>query len=584
MSASGPSAAERALKTPGSRSARAVLLGVFAILLLALPWIASPVWLLFATDVLIAELFATSLNLLVGGASVVSFGHALYYGMGAYTTALLLKWTGLPFLSALGAGAVAAALAGVLVGALCVRVSQVYFAMLTLAFAQLGWAVAFSWSELTGGDQGLTGIRYPDFDWLLDQPGFASLTPGDAYYWMVLGVVALCLFLLLFIRRSRYGLVLSALRDDPQRLDFLGVSSRLVLLSVFTLAAALAGIAGGLFSVFARGLHPDGMYWTKGCRGADYGSAGRHRQRLGSLFRRAGSPVDTAGAGGRDELLGPDARLDTWGANAGRTWRPGSTLAAAFGQAGASVTALLAAEGLAKSFGGFRALHGVCLALPPSSITAIIGPNGAGKTTLFDVLTGLRRQDRGTITLGGTEISGRSAAGRVRAGMARSFQRSSVFSGLSVLDNVRAAIIARQGEAWSPFAPLGRAHAGEADALLADVGLASRGGASAGSLAHGDRRQLELAIVLAQRPRVLLLDEPMAGMAPAETRRCAGLIERLARDRGISLLFTEHDMDVVFGMADRILVLHHGERIAEGLPADIRSDPQVRAIYLGHAA
>ena len=245
------------------------------------------------------------------------------------------------------------------------------------------------------------------------------------------------------------------------------------------------------------------------------------------------------------------------------------------------MTPALSADRLSKSFSGFKALTDVSLAVMPGAIQAVIGPNGAGKTTLFDVLTGLHRPDGGRVLLGDADISALGPSRRARQGIARSFQRSSVFAGLSLTDNVRAAIVAREGQAWSVLRPLGRRHVDEAAALLSDVGLAGRGAELSGALAHGDRRQLELAVALAQRPAILLLDEPMAGMAPAETRRCAALVERLARDRGLALLFTEHDMEVVFGMADRVAVLHHGTLIAEGTPSEVRSDQRVRDVYLG---
>ena len=243
---------------------RMALIAVGAALTLALPFLLPPVHLYLVTEALILGLFATSLNLLVGGAGVVSFGHALYFGLGAYGCGLLMKQAHWPFIPALLVGAALAGAAGLVVGALCVRVTQVYFAMLTLAFAQVGWAVVFRWSAVTGGDQGTTGIPYPDMDALLALPGLGDLLPADAFYWVVLTVVAGCLALLAVVRRSPYGLMLAAFRDDPRRVDFLGVPGRVVLLVAFVLAAALAGVAGGLSGIFARGLHPDMMYWTQG--------------------------------------------------------------------------------------------------------------------------------------------------------------------------------------------------------------------------------------------------------------------------------------------------------------------------------
>ena len=245
---------------------RLAAIAALAILALAMPFLLPSVHLYLVTEALILGLFATSLNLLVGGAGVVSFGHALYFGLGAYGCGLLMKQAHWPFVPALLAGAALAGAGGLVVGALCVRVTQVYFAMLTLAFAQVGWAVVFRWSAVTGGDQGMTGIPYPGLDALLALPGFSDLLPADAFYWVVLAVVSACLALLTVVRRSAYGLLLAALRDDPRRVGFLGVSARAVLLLAFVLASALAGVAGGLSGIFSRGLHPDIMYWTQGAQ------------------------------------------------------------------------------------------------------------------------------------------------------------------------------------------------------------------------------------------------------------------------------------------------------------------------------
>jgi len=233
---------------------------------------------------------------------------------------------------------------------------------------------------------------------------------------------------------------------------------------------------------------------------------------------------------------------------------------------------------LRRDFGGIQALAGVDLRVEAGERRAVIGPNGAGKTTLFNVLTGELRASGGTMRLGGTELGSLTTWRRARLGLARMYQRSELFDPLSARENVLLSITS-VGGAYRPMrSPVAREMA-EADAVLDQVGLRDQGSTAARALSHGERRQLELALALARRPRVLLLDEPTAGMSPAETERITALIGGL--DRSITVLIVEHDMDVVFRVADRITVLHEGRAIAEGTPEAIRGDRQVHDVYLG---
>ena len=235
-------------------------------------------------------------------------------------------------------------------------------------------------------------------------------------------------------------------------------------------------------------------------------------------------------------------------------------------------------RGLARDFGGIQALAGVDLVVAEGERRAIIGPNGAGKSTFFNVLTGELRATSGTMRFVGTDLAPLSTWQRARLGLARMYQRNELFDPESARDNVILALAARGG-AYHPFRSPTRAERSIADGILDQVGLGGREAAPAHELSHGERRQLELALALARRPRVLLLDEPTAGMSPAETERITQLIAGL--DRSLTLLIVEHDMDVVFRLADRITVLHEGRAIAEGTPEEIRADTQVHDVYLG---
>jgi len=244
------------------------------------------------------------------------------------------------------------------------------------------------------------------------------------------------------------------------------------------------------------------------------------------------------------------------------------------------MTPILEVRGLRREFGGIKALDGVTLSVGDGERRALIGPNGAGKTTLFNVLTGELPPTGGTVHLGGEDVTGRRTWELARRGLARMYQRNELFEPLAARDNVALALAAGRG----PYRPLTSpppAELSAADELLARVGLTGRERAPARSLSHGERRQLEFAVALASRPRVLLLDEPTAGMSPAETARIAELIASL--ERTLTIVIVEHDMDVVFRLADRVSVLHEGRVIADGTAEEIRGDVRVNEVYLGKA-
>ena len=235
---------------------------------------------------------------------------------------------------------------------------------------------------------------------------------------------------------------------------------------------------------------------------------------------------------------------------------------------------------LRRAFGGVVALDGITLTLGEGERRAVIGPNGAGKTTLINLLAGEIAPTAGTIRLGSRDITRLRSWERARLGLAHVYQRTELFAPLSARDNVALAVAARKGP-YRVFGAPPRSEYSEAHAALERVGLSGREGVPARALSHGERRQLELAVALAQQPRVLLLDEPTAGMSPLETARITELIARL--DRTLTILIVEHDMDVVFRLADRVTVLHEGRVIADGTAAEVRGDVRVHDVYLGKA-
>src|SRR5215467_14354017 len=239
-----------------------VLLAAFFV-----PTVGSRFYTFVANDVVIWALFATSLNVLVGYTGLVSFGHAAYFGIGAYTTGLLMKKAGVSFLLAFPAAGVIAGLCALVFGFFCVRLTRIYFAMLTLAFAQIVWAICFKWNEVTGGEQGMPEIPYPDFGavdrWIGSLPLIGGYRTSDYFYLLTVFVVAVCFWLLWRIVGSPFGRMLTTIRENPERAEFIGVNVRRYELAAFVIAGAFAGIAGALFGIFNRGVFPDFAYWTK---------------------------------------------------------------------------------------------------------------------------------------------------------------------------------------------------------------------------------------------------------------------------------------------------------------------------------
>tara|TARA_B100000315_G_scaffold245382_1_gene271175 strand:- start:412 stop:1170 length:759 start_codon:yes stop_codon:yes gene_type:complete len=242
---------------------------------------------------------------------------------------------------------------------------------------------------------------------------------------------------------------------------------------------------------------------------------------------------------------------------------------------------ILKVEGLKKHFGGVRAVDGVDFSLRKGEISSIIGPNGAGKTSFFNLLTGHIPPDSGTVIFKGKPITKLPPHQICKRGIGRSFQRINIFSKLSVFVNVQVAVLSQQGKSLNLFSPARNLARRETLQVLESVGLHELAGHTAGSLSHGDQKRVELAIALANNPELLLLDEPTAGMAPQETASTIALIEQVTRERGLTLLFTEHDMDVVFSISQRITVMHQGRIITSGTPQEVRGNESVQRVYLG---
>ena len=566
--------------------------------------------LVLGTSALVLALWSVSYNLMLGYAGMVSFAHAAYYGIGAYTVALLyqdLHWSVLP---GLALSPLVAGLAGLITGFISLRAVRLYFALLTLAISQVCFVIAFEWYSFTGGDNGIHGIAPPDF-----------LTNPTVQYYFVAAVVAVCLLIMFILVRSPFGAALLAIRENRLRAASVGLNVKRYELAVFTISAAFAGVAGALFAIYDLQAYPQLMYWTESAQpvvvtllggtgtflGPALGAAvytglansvGRNFPAqfdivLGAIVLVVvlvapgglGSALDgirrlAARRGGSRELEIKESegealnRIDiskilrVRPAHAEQAERPG-------------VATLLQLEGLSKRFGGLRAVDGVSLEVLEGKRHAVIGPNGAGKSTLFNLLTGQIRPDAGKVLFGGVDITGRRPYQLSRFGIGRAFQITNVFPKLTVLQNLQYSMLAHRGDTVRPFGLADRRYRDEAMQLLEAVGLGPAFALQAGLLSHGDQRALELAISLALGTRLLLLDEPTAGMSPYETKRAMELVNGVVAQHGLTLLFCEHDMDVVFGIADTVTVMHQGRVLAEGTPEVIRANPEVQRIYLG---
>lgn len=244
---------------------------------------------------------------------------------------------------------------------------------------------------------------------------------------------------------------------------------------------------------------------------------------------------------------------------------------------------MLQVESISKSFDGFLAVNGAHLSVERGEIVAVIGPNGAGKTTLFRLITGHLRPDEGRIVFEGQSIEGLRPFEVCRMGISLSFQVVNVFSRMTVFENVQVAVLSHQKKTRKLFSPSERHGIEETEEILRNVGLADKARRVSGSLSHGDQKVLEMAIALGNRPELLIMDEPTAGMSPEETSVTIDLIHRLTEELGLTILFCEHDMELVFSIAHRVMVMQHGRSLIQGAPDEVRGNEEVQSAYLGGA-
>lgn len=609
--------AESAKLLPGLSLAAIIFVGLF-------PLFGSTYWILLLEQGLYFGLLALSLNLLVNTAGLVSFGHALFFGIGAYTIGIPFRDHNIDPLYLFALTPIAGALAALVTGIVILRGRALYFSLLTLGVAQLFWAVEHGWQSFTGGTNGiqaviLTGWFNPYAD------------GGNHLYWFIFGCTVLCTIMVYVITVSPFGDALRAIRDNPRRAEFTGIWVRRYELTAFVIAGTFGSIAGGLWLFSDQSLTSDTVDWTKSALVLIAVLIGGTRYFLGPFvggvfwiyfFDRVHQASGKPGLLW-DSILGAIVVFVAMLAPGGVVgavhtalaylvglWRKIAGRPAAEPEAPATpeeqdavhlpdiaplpqpaaAAAAVATDGrppalelqnLTKRFGGLVAVNDVSLTVRQGTIHAIIGPNGAGKSTLFNLVTGLHEADAGRVVLEGEDITGKPAWQLVKRGMGRSFQQTNLFWTLSVSTNVTVAGSAVAGTTLRPFGSHPSKIRERGQELLERVGLRDFASLPADQLSHGDQRSLEIATALAVNSRVLLLDEPTAGLAVAETTTAVELIRRIAREEKLTVLFVEHDMEVVFGIADYITVLHKGAVLAEGTPTEIRNNEKVREAYLG---
>lgn len=572
---------------------------------------------------------ALSWDLIGGQTGYPSFGNMAFFGVGAYVSAILLKDFGIAFPAAFAAAGVAAVVFAAVIGLIVLRLRGEYFAIATLGV--LLAAVQISRNlEITGGASGKI---------LLDVPS------GTTFYYLFLGLLVVEIAVVLYLSRTRFGYVLNAIRDDEGKATSMGHNTTYYKTAAWTLSGLFTGLVGAAWAPYNTFVDPQTAYnlawnveiitmalvggtatvagpvlgafglrlsifwidqtfpgWQLVVLGAVIvatvlllpdGVVGTLRERASAMeyYRFAGgTAADSEGgedADARTDGDVSDARTDggvgdarTDGGVSGVQTDDGVQTDGGVETDDDAVPApILRTEGLTRRFGGLTAVDGVDLAVPDGEIVGLIGPNGSGKTTLFDCVTGRLDPDGGAVYLDGREITDWPEHRVAGAGLYRTFQDTRVYDGMTVEDNVL--VSASEGSLGAVFRPPDETTGQRARDLLEYVGLLELRNVEAERLSFGQRKLLEFAMVLMAQPDVLLLDEPAGGINPTMIDRLLDYIRETNEREAVTIFLIEHNMDVVMDVADRIYVLAHGEKIAEGTPDEIRTDDRVIDAYLG---
>jgi ABC-type branched-subunit amino acid transport system ATPase component/ABC-type branched-subunit amino acid transport system permease subunit len=537
--------------------------------------------------VALTAVVGVGLNVLLGLAGQVSLGHVGFYAIGAYTAAILTV-KGVSFWLAFPAAGLVAGAIGALLALPALRVTGPYLAMITIAFAFIEQHITIEWKGLTGGQNGLMGLVPPQL--------FGKAFAEREMALLAILLAGLSLYLFHRLAASAWGRAMVAVRDSETAARSVGLNPVSVKTAAFAISAVFAGLAGAIFAPLMMFVAPDSFPFSQSILfllAVIVGGAGWVLGPVvGAIVTVMLPELLSWLAEYRLLFVGALLLVVLWIAPEGvigtiarrlrskePDWsKPDGFDLATFLSDGAARKPLQV-EGIGISFGGIKAASGVSFTAEPGRITSVIGPNGAGKTTVLNMIGGFYRPDTGHIRLGGAELAGAQAWRISRAGIARTYQTTQLFGEMSVLDNVLVAL--RRGRLGNPV--VGTATSEErrtAQALLAFAGYHGALAVPANGLPHVDRRLVEVARALATRPQVLLLDEPAAGLMRADKAALSKLIRRIA-DLGVAVILVEHDMAMVMGISDHIVVLDAGAVIAAGTPGEVRHDPRVLKAYLG---
>lgn len=582
-----------------------LLVAAFGLLVLPPVLLALGLTMTSATEVVVYALACMALNILVGHTGLVSFGHGAWFGLAAYAAALIQRnWMPDSFFGPTLLGLlITAGIAGAF-GFLILRRRGVYFSLLTLALAAMLYTVSFRWTDVTGGENGLGGITRP--------PLFGiNLESATNYYWFVALIAFVVLILLQRFHNSTVGTVLVAIRENEQRARFLGYPTNRYKLAAFVLSATITGLAGILLLYKNRMTSADPISVAFSGDLLAMVVIGGMRSFLGPalgalffiLFREflgiytenwlfwfglvfvafiVFSPTGLVGVAER--LTAPFRKKIVEDAAMSARRLEAMPLPEFLRPKSVVEGPVLSARHIVKSFGGIKAVQGVDIAIDDRTLHALIGPNGAGKTTAFNLLSGMYTPDEGAVSLMGRPIAGDTPEEIATAGIGRSFQITNLFPALSVGENIRLAVQARHPRRFDPITNALSIDAinVETDATIRYLGLAGIEKAEAGTLSYGGQRLLDMGVALATAPRVLLLDEPLAGLAAAERERIGAIIKRISAD--LPVLLVEHDIDRVFQLADHVTVMNEGRVLLDGSVEDARSSAKVQEVYIGSGA
>ncbi len=579
---------------------------------IVIPQFLSPFPLSVLTLTVIFAILAMSLDLLMGYTGMESLGQAAFFGIAAYTIAILSTRYGLGWQVAIPIALLASLVLAAIAAALSVRMTGLFFLVMTLVISQMLWGLSHRWGSLTGGYLGIHGIPRP----------IAALQSSLTSYYVIFGVFLISGLLMYRLVRSPFGLTLRGIKESELRMRTSGYNVWLHKYIIFVIAGAFAGVAGVLYAYSSQFISPTvlgvetsfeamlmviiggagtlsgpviGAAIVTGLRnylsvhfenwvivlGVIYILVVFFAPRgiLGLLPGR----LRSASGIGQETSAVDETRVDVQSRASSELTSSASSQNESTNGLGRDRVETLRLEGIGKTFDHVRAVHDFSLTAFTGTRRVILGPNGAGKTSLFNLITGVYKPSAGDIYLFGEKVTGMAPHSRTGMGLGRTFQVTNLFPSLTVMNNVRLGSLGVQSSKYAMHTPVARLDAVNEHCreLLEMAGLWDVRDAQVANLSYGHQRQLELIVTLASNPRVLLLDEPAAGLSLAESKSMVELIAAL--DPGLTVLIIEHDMDVAFEVANEVTVMHQGEILAEGSVDEIRGNETVREVYFGQS-